>query len=241
MLVPDKTPQVRVLAQPFLSEPGRSANLNPNSGSVTFGQAVDVCFNGMGGGPVSVSVHGPDGFAMGGVLPRLPASLRNGSEWLAQDWVPAIEPSWPLGRYAVSARSGAVGANSSFTVVPARETGVRVLGPSTDPGHNAVSPDSHATVFLTGFRKVHSLTLTTYYQEGIAGHGRFFSSARVPIPPSGNTMLQIPTGPKSTREPTFIITARSQGVTLLAPFVLESVSNGPGLIVGALPQPTGQG
>lgn len=232
---PGGPPRVRVFAQPFASNPGRSTNLNTDSGRVTFGQAVDICFNSLGRGPIDVSVNGPGGFATAGVLPQLPASFRNGAEWGSYDWVPSIEPSWPLGHYTILARSGSIRVSQSFVLVLPKETGLRVLGPSTDPGHNSVPPNSHAKLFLTGFRGSHSISLTTYRMTGFAGDARYFSTAHVPVPASGNTVLEIPTGPVTGNELTYIVTTPSAGVTLFAPFSLVREASVPGLIVGALP------
>lgn len=212
-------PGVRVLAEPFASDPSH-APLMMSSGMVTYGQPVDICFDGAGRGPLSVVVHGPDGFLRSGVFAPLPASYSDGSGWEAFDWVPAIEPSWPLGVYTVTARAGAIHMRHTFTVVAPSEPGIRVFGPSTDWGHNNVRANSRAKLFLTGFQHVSSIRLVVYSMaEG--NYARFFSTAVVPIPPSGNTMIEVPTGPGSAREgyePGFVFTTRLHGVTLFAAF-----------------------
>lgn len=231
-------PNVRVLAESFASEPSHPP-LNYSRGIVTYGQPVDICFNGVGRGPISVTVHGPDGFVRSGVFAPLPASSHYGSEWEAFDWVAAIEPSWPLGPYTVTARAGAIHLHHTFTLVPPSEPGIRVLGPSTDSGHNSVAPNSRAKLFLTGFQHRNSLRLVVYRMAGMAGEARFFSTATVSIPSSGNTMIEIPTGPAAVGEgdeSTFIITARMHGATLSAAFtVMNEVRPMAGLAVGSLP------
>ena len=233
-------PAVRVLAEPFASEPSH-APLTMSPGIVTYGQPVDICFDGAGRGPLPVVVHGPDGFLRSGVFAPLPASYRNGSEWLSFDWVPAIEPSWPLGLYTITARAGAIHLRHTFTLVPPSEPGIRVFGPSTDWGHNSVAADSHAKLFLTGFQHRGSVRLVVYHMSGIAGHARFFSTATVPIPSSGNSMIEIPTGPAAVREgeeSTFIVTTRMHGATLSAAFTIVNEERPmPGLAVGSLPRP----
>jgi hypothetical protein len=227
---------VRVLVESF---PGRY-EFN-DKGIATYGQPLDVCFDGMGRGPISVTVNGPRGFTMSGVLPRLPAtsSYHYQDEWSGFDWVPAIEPSWPLGEYVIVARAGSISRSHTLTVVPPDRPGIRVLGPSTDPGHNSVPPNSHAKLFLTGFKGSRSIDLVAYRTTGTgSSNARFFSAGDVPIPPSGNTVVEILTGPEEARggyERTFIITARSRGKTLFAPFSVRNEQTWASLVVGSLP------
>jgi hypothetical protein len=233
--------QVRVLVQPFPSLDGSTADGFNDQGVATYGQPVDVCFDGMGRGPISVSVNGPHGFTRSGLLPALPASpsYHYKDEWTSFDWVPAIESSWPLGKYVITARAGSISRNHPLTLVAPAEPGLRVLGPSTDPGNNAVPPDSQAKLFLTGFKGTGTVELLTYRTTGFAPHARFFSTAAVPVPASGNTMVEIPTGsPKSGQgaEPTFIITTRARGRTLFAPFSVFKTQKWPNMVVGALPE-----
>jgi hypothetical protein len=234
-------PRVRVFVEPFPSDSSR-ISLNEN-GVATYGQPVDVCFNSMGRGPLSVTMRGPDGFAMSGVLPALPAnsSYRYGTEWTPFDWVPAIEPSWPLGAYTITARAGTLTRSHTLTLVTPHEPGIRVLGPSTDPGHNSVSGNSRAKLFLTGFQGARTVNLLAYRTTGFGPHAKFFSSANVPIPASGNSVTEIPTGPADPREgheQTFIIITHAGGRTLLAPFsIAKEETPFPNLIVGSLPRP----
>jgi hypothetical protein len=232
-------PQVRVLVENFPSQEWAGSGFN-DKGIATYGQPIDVCFDGMGRGPVSVTVNGPHGFTMSGALPRLPATseYHYQDEWTSFDWVPAIKPSWPLGRYVITARTDSISRSHTLTLVPPHGAGLRVLGPSTDPGHNSVPPNSHATLFLTGFKGSRSVKLVTYRTTNFGPHAQFFSTAKVPIPDSGNTVVEIPTGPEKSREgseTTFIITARSRGRSLFAPFSISNVGTWPNLIVGALP------
>lgn len=231
-------PQVRVLVGPF---PGESPEQGFNDkGVATYGQPLDVCFDGMGRGPISVDVSGPHGFAMSGVLPPLPTSsaYHYEDEWSSFDWVPAIEPSWPLGSYVITARAGTISRSHTLTLVPPRGPGLRVLGPSTDPGHNSVPPNSHAKLFLTGFKGSGTVELAAYRTTGFGLHAHFFSAAKVPIPASGDTVVDIPTGPDKAREgydPIYIITARSHDRTLFAPFSVFKEQVWPNVIVGSLP------
>jgi hypothetical protein len=231
-------PQVRVLVEPFPVQLGSVSEGFNDEGVATYGQPVDVCFDGMGRGPVSVNLTGPHGFKMSGVLPPLPAtrSYHYGNEWTSFDWVPAIEPSWPLGRYVITASNGSISQSHSLTLVPPSEPGLRVLGQSTDPGHNSVPPHSHATLFLTGFKGRSAVRLVVYRLTALREQSQFFSAAMVSIPPSGNTVLEIPTGPEPKgSEPIFIITARSRGRTLYAPFSLFKEEKWPNETVGSLP------
>lgn len=228
-------PGVRVLVESF---PGQD-DFN-DKGIATYGQPLDVCFDALGRGPISVSVKGPHGFKMTGVLPRLPATsdYHYNDEWSGFDWVPAIEPSWPQGRYLITASTGSIRRSHTLTVVPPKEPGIRVLGPSTDPGHNSVPPDSRARLFITGFKGSHTVELVAYRTSGFDPHAHFFGAARVPIPPSGNTVVEIPTGPEEGRggyERTFIITARLRGKTLFAPFSVVKEQKWASDIVGSLP------
>ncbi len=231
-------PRVQVLVESF---PGAAANSYNDTGVTTYGQPVDVCLQGMGRGPISVSVRGPKGFTMSGALPALPDTpeFHYQNEWTPIDWVPAVEPSWPVGRYLITARSSVSTQSHRLTVVLPREQGLRVLGPSTDPGHNTVAPNSHATVFLTGFAGMTAVTLSAYETTGFESHAQFFAAANVPIPQSGDAVVQIPTGAEGRHagaERTFILTARANGRTLFAPFtVSKTIGVFPNLIVGRLP------
>jgi hypothetical protein len=231
-------PRVEVLVGGFAGATESSFN---TKGIATYGQPLDVCVQGMGRGPISVSVHGPKGFTRAGTLPALPdtSQYHYQHEWTPFDWVPAIEPSWPIGRYVITAQSRDTTRTHALTLVPPREPGIRVLGPSTDPGHNTVAPSSRATVFLTGFPGGSVLRLSAYRTRGFGPQARFFGTAIVPIPTTGNTVVHIPTGRVEGRlgsEPTFILTARAHGRTLFAPFtVSKTVGVFPNLIVGALP------
>ncbi len=230
--------QVRVLVEPFPSEAESIAEGFNDKGIATYGQPVDVCFDGMGRGPISVTVRGPRGFTMSGTLPPLPAtsSYHYNNEWTSFDWVPAIAPSWPLGKYLITAHTGTISRSHTLTVVPPRAPGLRVLGPSTDPGHNSVQPNSHAKLFLTGFHGGGTVELAAYRTTGYSPHLHFFGAAKVPIPASGNTVVEIPTGREEGRgQPTFLITVRSHGRILFAPFSVFKERAWPNLIVGSLP------
>lgn len=234
-------PQVRVLVDPFPGATESMAEGYNDKGIATYGQPVNVCFDAMGRGPISVTMIGPHGFAMSGVLPPLPAtsSYHYKNEWTSFDWIPAIEPSWPQGSYVITARAGTLSRSSTLTLVSPQGPGLRVLGPSTDPGHNNVPPNSHAKLFLTGFKANSAVNLVVYRTTDFGSHARFFSATSVPIPASGNTVVEIPTGPDTAREghePTFIITTRSRGRTLFAPFsVAKEQTAWPNLVVGSLP------
>jgi hypothetical protein len=232
---------VRVLVEPFPGESESTAEGFNDKGIATYGQPVDVCFDGMGRGPISVTMRGPQGFTMSGVLPPLPATsaYHYKNEWSGFDWIPAIEPSWPEGTYTITARAGTISRSHTLTLVPPHGPGIRVLGPSTDSGHNNVPPNSHVRLFLTGFKIGGAVKLSTYRTTGLEPHARFWSAASVPVPPSGNTEVDIPTGPSKGREgsePTFIITTRARGQILFAPFsVAKEHGTWPNLIVGPLP------
>lgn len=231
-------PGVRVLVEPFPGAVEWTAEGFNDKGIATYGQPVDVCFDGMGRGPISVTVNGPRGFAMSGVLPRLPESYGYNNEWSSFDWVPAIEPSWPEGSYVITARAGAVSQRHTLTLIQPHSPGIRVFGPSTDPGHNSVPPDSNAKLFLTGFKGSSKIKLTAYRTTGFAGPARFFSTATVPIPASGNAVVEIPTAPDKDHKrslPTFIITTRTRGRTLSAPFTVFREKAWADVVVGPLP------
>jgi hypothetical protein len=232
-------PQVRVLVEPFSTESKFTGPGFNERGIATYGQPVDVCFDGLGKGPISVTVSGPNGFEMSGALPPLPAtrSYHYHNEWSSFDWVPAIEPSWPLGNYVITARGGGLIRRHMLTLVPPDGPGLRVLGPSTDWGHNSVPPNSFAKLYLTGFDGNSDITIDAYRRTGFGPHAHFFSSASVPIPASGNTAIEIPTGPvEGHREgPTFIITTRYQGQTPFAAFTVFKERKWPGQVVGTLP------
>jgi hypothetical protein len=230
-------PQVQVIVQPFPGGPNSEFN---DEGVATYGQPVDVCFEGMGRGPISVTVHGPDDFTMSGVLPALPAGsdYEYNGEWSAFDWVPAIMPSWPQGKYLITGSNGTIRRTHTLTLVRPTAPGLRVLGPSTDPGHNSVPPNSRAELFLTGFRGGSRVKLLTYRTRGFGPHAKFFSAATVRVPASGDEMVRIPTGPAhGTTEPTFVVTVQTHGITLLAPFTVSGSEGLPDVIVGTLRNP----
>ena len=233
-LQPGGQPRVTIYPWPFAAETVRPGNEAWNHSRITYGQGVDVCFNSLGPGPVDVSVDGPGHHHEAGVLPRLPPSYRYGSEWTAYDWVPVVNPSWPLGRYTISARAAGNQVSTSFQLIAPWETGLRIVGPSTDPGHNEVAPNSRAEVFLVGFRHVHTVRITVYRLQGMAGQARFFSSANIPMPSSGNVLFSLPTG-KSGPETTFVVTAKSGSNTLYAPVSIFPPYSAPNLVVGTLP------
>jgi hypothetical protein len=54
----------------------------------------------------------------------------------------------------------------SGPVVSPKEAGLRVVGPSTDPGHDEVAADSYANVFLTGFTGRKNVRMVIYKTEG---------------------------------------------------------------------------
>ena len=234
-------PRVRMIPEPFYVVGGRAGDEKIVAGRATFGQAVDICFDGFRQGPVDVDVDGPGGFTLHGTLPRLRRDC-SGSECGSYDWIPAIDDSWPLGRYSVSGRSGRAHASVTFRVVAPRETGLRVLGPSTDPGHNQITAGTRAKVFLAGFKHVKTVRLVTYRMGQASGLATFFNSTQVQIPPTGNAVLLLPTG-RARGETTFIITVQSGEETLAAPLSLtKPPSSGLppfddlGVVVGELPK-----
>jgi len=215
---------------------------NPNatietyrSGRVSFGQSADVCFNGLGLGSARVSVTGPRGFHEVGTLDRhTPDECPNGECVDGWDWVPAVDESWPVGLYHVSARSSHAQASTSFQVVPPTTPGIRVLGPSTDPGHNEVAPNTEARVFLTGFRSAKSIRLVVYRLEGLAGKAGFFSAANVPLPSTGRTVVMLPTGDPAPNT-IYLLTVKYEGVVYFAPFAIAQPYTSPSIIIGPLP------
>lgn len=229
-------PRVAVVAQPFWSLPFRPADERLHNDRITFGQPVDVCFVGFGRGPVEVSVDEAGRRQVDGVLPRLPRSERYSDGWANFDWVPAIDDSWPLGRYTISARSGSVHATTSVNVIAPAESGLRVLGPSTDPGNNAVAPNARATVFLAGFKGVASTQLVVYRSgpTDTVETARFFSAASVPIPPSGNAVVTMATGRPDPRV-TFVAVARYGRYTLSGLFNVDGSRIRPSTVIGPLP------
>ncbi len=233
---PGHAPRVTIYAQPFPAEPPRASDqATTNNIRVTFDQSVDVCFNRFGRGPVEVTMSGPKKYSLTGMLARLPRRDRHQSEWEGYDWVPAIEPTWPLGRYTISARSGPRYAAASFTLVAPTEPGLRILGPSTDPGHNEIAPHSLAKVFLVGFQNRRRVRIVIYRLSGMAGIAKYFSSTEVSLPESGNTTFNIMTGAVSGGDSAFIVTARDGDVTLYAPLSVVEPYSDPSLVVGPLP------
>ncbi|MDQ6807686.1 MAG: hypothetical protein M3065_22670 [Actinomycetota bacterium] len=226
--------QVRFRPEPFYSNPGRPRDLKIVPGVASFGEPADICFNGFGQGPVHVDVLGPNGYRIAGVLSRLPGRDHYSIGWQPYDWVPAFDSSWPLGRYTLSATAGSQHASTSFSLIQPVETGLRVLGPSTDPGHNTMPPDSFAQVFLAGFPGSRAVRLVTYRQGPRAGPASYFSSAEVPMPPTGETIVPIRTGHPDPNT-TFIVTTRSAGVTLFGAFNVLGSSSDASIVVGPLP------
>jgi hypothetical protein len=230
-------PAVHVYVEPFPSTPASpNATINTyRSGRISFGQSADVCFNGLGLGSARVSVTGPAGFHEVGTLDsHTPNECPNGDCAAGWDWVPAVDESWPVGLYHVSARSAHAQVSTSFRVVPPTTPGIRVLGPSTDPGHNEVAPNAQAHVFLTGFRSVKSIRLVVYRLEGLAGNARFFSTANVPLPSTGQTIVTLPTGDPAANA-TYLLTAKYDGVVYFAPLAVAQPYKSPSIIVGPLP------
>jgi hypothetical protein len=228
------SPHVSFSAAPFSVTPARPGT-NSSSQRATIGQAVDICFNGFGRGPVHVVVNGPSGRTMSGDLARwAPKDASNGA-WPGYDWVPVIDESWPLGRYVVMAQSPDGRASTTFVLAAPTQPGVRVVGPSTDPGHNEVASNSLAKIFLVGFRGKRSVRLVIYKTKGFGPGAAYFSSAEVPMSPSGNAVVMLPTG-RASGNATFIATAMSGGETLSAAFSVTKPFEGPGSVVGALPQ-----
>jgi hypothetical protein len=235
--MPGGPPQVNLYGQPFPAEPPRPSDQVVSRSRITFDQSVDVCFHSFGRGPVDVTVSGPHAYSITGVLARLPQKdAFEGSEWTSYDWVPAIEPSWPLGRYTISALSGSRKASTSFTLIAPTEPGLRILGPSTDPGHNEVAPNSLARVFLVGFRNMSRVLVSIYRLPDMSGAAQYFSSAELSLPPSGNTTFNLATGAGGGASSTFIVTARDGSATLFAPLSVFKPYSDPSLIVGALPR-----
>jgi hypothetical protein len=230
-------PAIKFFAQPFSGSPAESPDAQRLPGQATFGQAVDICFDGFGQGPVTVEVRAPDASTIAGVLPRLPPTEKSGDGWAAYDWVPELDPSWPLGRYVVSARAGSLQARTAFVLTPPATAGIRVVGPSTDPGHNEVAADSQAKVYLTGFRGTPSLRLVVYKvkQTGYTQTGFFFGSEQIAVPTSGNTFVRLATGhpPPGT---TFILVVRAGGDVLSSAFAVTKPFAGSNTLVGPLPR-----
>jgi hypothetical protein len=223
---------VRVIGEQFAATKPRPDR--PSSGHLSFGQNVDVCFDGFREGPVEVTVTGPAGYTAHGVLHRLPAKYCS-QGCLSYDWVPAIDASWPLGRYTISAVSGNLKSSATFEVVAPTEAGLRVLGPSTDPGHNQAPAHSYAKVFLAGFQHTRTVRLVVYRLMDMAGRAAFFSSAEVQIPTSGNTVIHLPTG-RPDPNTTYIVTVQAADALLEAAFNVGPAFSVPGLVVGELPR-----
>src|SRR5207248_2739337 len=186
-------PRVRVFVQPFAVLPVESSTAPIDDKHATFGQGVDVCFNDFGQGPVRVVVKGPNGRTRTGVLHRLLPSDHNSGGWLAYDWLPDLDSSWRIGRYSIYAQAGPRRANASFVLIPAATSGLRVVGPSTDPGNNQVPPNSFAKIFLTGMH-ARTAQLVIYRAKSWGTPAAYFSSANVAIPPSGNGVVKLRTG-----------------------------------------------
>ena len=185
--------------------------------------------------PVNVQVAGPAGFQRSGVLPALEAKDCNSSGCTAYDWIPAIDSSWPVGRYVVSAKADRASANATFEVVAPTGPGIRLLGPSTDWGHNEIAQHTHALLFLTGFPPLRPVTLVAYRVVDYARAASFYSATAVPIPQSGNTVIQVLTG-SARPEETFVIAAPLGGTTLFAPVTITKPFVDSSLAVGALPK-----
>lgn len=229
-------PRVHFYAQPFYSIPDRpSDNQRTDLGRTTFGQGVDVCFNGFGRGPVSVLMRDPTGRRVRGMLPRLPpADDIAGEGWAAFDWQPVIDPSWKLGRYMVIARSSAGVATTSFNVVPPTEPGLRVVGDSTDWGHNTVPPHAFTQLLLVGFRGAKTVRVNIYRGRVPSSQLPFLASTLIPIPPSGNVVVRIAT-PAASASVVYDVTTRADGVTLSSAFTVGKPSADPSVLTGALP------
>jgi hypothetical protein len=219
-------PGVRFFAQPF-----QSSRETPRGRPVpraTFGQAVDLCFDNFGTGPVRVVLRRPDGREVQGVLS---GAAKGGS----YDWVPDIEPDWLLGSYSVSARSSTGSASVRFTLAAPSRPGLRILGPSTDPGHNEIAPGSPAKLFLTGLRPMRSVRLDIYKSaEPLGANATYFGSKTVSVPTSGNAVVQLATQ-KRDESSTFIVTAKLPSETLAGAFTLMRPLGAVGTVVGPLP------
>lgn len=230
-------PAVDVYVQPFPSTP---ASTNSQVGAdqptrVSFGQSMDVCFNGFGLGPAQVSLTGPRGFHQAGTLAsHAPDECPRGECSDGWDWIPAVDESWPLGQYRISAHTATGRASTTFSVVSTSTPGIRVLGPSTDPGHNEIAPDSQARVFLTGFRSAKSVLLAVYRLNGASGEAAFFSATSVPLSSAGRAIVMLSTGHEAG-DTTFLLTVKYRGVMYFAPLSVTKPYTAPTLIVGPLP------
>jgi len=230
-------PAIHVYTEPFASFPA-----NPNgaietyrSGRVSFGQPVDLCIDGFSLGPAKVNLTGPKGFHQVGTLSSHTADeCPSGDCDDGWDWVPAIDESWPVGPYQISARSAHSQASTSFRVVSSITPGIRVLGPSTDSGHNEAAPNAQVRVFLTGFRSAKSIRLVVYRLQGAAGKAGFFSAANVPLPSTGRAVVAVPTGNPAPNT-TYLLTTKYEGVVYFAPVTIAQPYAGPALVVGPLP------
>lgn len=227
-------PKLSMFVEPFPASAQRPGGYRVTPGQATYGQLTDLCFAGLGRGPVQVVVTGPDRFRLHGALPVLPRKDRFNSYWEPYDWVPGFDSAWPLGTYTVTATSSVGRASTHFKLVGPTEPGLRVLGPSTDPGHNSVAPNSLATIYLTGLRGLSLVRLTVYELPNLAGKGQFRSSTVVPVPPSGNFLVTMPTGHPNPSI-TFVVTAAVGGRTLYGAFNVMPPYRDPATIVGSLP------
>jgi hypothetical protein len=234
---PTAAPSVKVSGQPFPAMPDRPSGDTTSQHYVTFGQAVDVCFNGFGRGPVRVKLGEPDGHEVIGLLHQLaPSDVNSGAAqgWAPFDWVPDLEPTWPVGLYTVSASARDLHATTSFVLVTPSEPGLRVLGPSTDPGNNTVPPNSQARIFVVGFPADQRLRLVVYRTAGPGSvSDPYFSSTEITLPKSGNLAVTVPTGNPNPAS-TFVITAHFDGITLFGAFNVSSPAD-PSVVVGPLP------
>lgn len=139
-----------------------------------------------------------------------------------------------MGKYVVAASYGSNRAEKSFVLTPPSKPGIRVLGPGIDfEDPNPVSPDSTAEVFATGLKGVPKLRLNLYIGSSNARTVTYFSSATVNIPPTGNTVIELPTG-KPQDGKSFVLTARVGAKTLIAGFYVLAFRE-PNYVVGPLP------
>jgi hypothetical protein len=235
-------PAIHVYAQPFASIPANaSATAEANRlTSVSFGQAVNICINGFGLGSAEVEVKGPRGFRQVGTLrSHLAVECPRGDCDGGWDWIPAIDESWPVGQYQILARSSRLQVSTSFRLVSSPAPGIRVLGPSTDSGHNEVAADDQARVFLTGFSSMKSIRLVVYRLSGTGSNAAFFSVANIPLSSAGRAIATIPTGEPAPNT-TYFLTTKYGGVFYFAPATIirpdaGRSDAGRSVIVGPLP------